>query len=144
MQPSEIPDGAWVTVDTAPLIYLMEDHPTLLPPFLSIFERIEAGALKGVIASVTLAEFLCGPLRDTDEILAGRYYQALVNSHNWHIQALDAPLSFSAARIRARYGLKLPDAIQVATAIHSQSSALITHDRDFAQVREIPVYTGVV
>lgn len=138
----EIPDGAWVTIDTAPIIYLMEDHPSLLQPYLPIFERIESGALQAVISSVTLAEFLSGPLRDNDEILADRYYQVLTNSNNWHVQALDAPLSFTAARIRSRYGLKLPDAIQVATAIYSQSYALITHDRDFDAVTEIPVING--
>ena len=33
--------------------------------------------------------------------------------------------------------LKLPDAIQVATAIQTGSSALITHDRDFRNIDEI-------
>lgn len=143
MELSELPEGAWVTVDTAPLIYLMEDHPTLLAPYLPVFERIEAGALHGVVSTTALSEFLTGPLRSSDEILADRYYQSLANSHNWHIQALDAPLAFTAARIRTRYDLKLPDAIQVATAIHTSSSALITHDRDFTNVTEIPILGGV-
>jgi len=142
MEVAELPEGAWVTVDTAPIICLMEDHPTLLGSYLPVFERIEAGTLHGVVSTVTLAEFLTGPLRNSDEILADRYYQTLANSHNWHIQALDAPLSFTAARIRTRYGLKLPDAIQVATAIYSRSSALITHDRDFSNVPEIPILSG--
>ncbi|WP_440995039.1 type II toxin-antitoxin system VapC family toxin [Arhodomonas sp. SL1] len=139
MEASELPEGAWVTIDTAPIIYLMEDHPTLLEPYLPVFERIEAGTLHGVVSTVTLAEFLTGPLRNGDEILADRYYQSLLNSHNWHVQAVDAPLSFTAARIRTRYGLKLPDAIQVATAIHTSCSALVTHDRDFTTVTEIPI-----
>lgn len=41
-----------------------------------------------------------------------------------------------ALRIRVRYGLKLPDAIQVATAIKTGSSALVTHDRDFRGDRD--------
>ncbi|TQE99201.1 MAG: type II toxin-antitoxin system VapC family toxin [Spiribacter salinus] len=142
MEASKFPEGAWVTVDTAPIIYLMEDNPTFLESYLPVFERIEAGTLHGVVSTITLAEFLSGPLRNSDEILADRYYQTLANSNNWHVQTLDAPLSFTAARIRTRYGLKLPDAIQVATAIYSQSSALITHDRDFANVTEIPILSG--
>lgn len=142
MEASELPEGAWVTVDTAPIIYLMEDHPTLLAPYLPVFEQVEAGSLHGVVSTVTLAEFLAGPLRSNDEILADRYYQSLANSNNWHVQELDAPLAFTAARIRIRYDLKLPDAIQVATAIHTNSSALITHDRDFASVTEIPIFSS--
>ena len=144
MDTDELAEGGWVTVDTAPIIYLMEDHPTLLEPYLPVFEKIEAGILHGVVSTVTLAEFLTGPLRNSDEILADRYYQSLANSNNWHLQEVDAALSFTAARIRTRYNLKLPDAIQVATAIHSNSSALITYDRDFGgNVTEIPILSGV-
>lgn len=77
METSQLADGAWVTVDTAPIIDLMEDHPTLLEPYLIVFERIEAGSLHGVVSTVTLAEFLSGPLRGSDEILADRYYRTV-------------------------------------------------------------------
>ena len=46
---------------------------------------------------------------------------------------------FPAARIRIRYHLKLPDAIQIATAVHIGSSVLVTHDRDFHGVDEIRI-----
>ena len=42
-----------------------------------------------------------------------------------------------AARVRIRHRLKLPDAIQVATAIEQGCHALITHDRDFGRVGEV-------
>jgi predicted nucleic acid-binding protein len=38
-----------------------------------------------------------------------------------------------------RHKLKLPDAIQLAAAIHESCYALVTHDRDFASVTELPV-----
>ena len=95
-----------------------------------------------MVSTVTLAEFLAGPLQNGDEILADRYYQSLVSSTNWHVQEMNAALSFTAARIRTHYSLKLPDAIQVATAIYTNSSALLTHDRDFGKVTEIPVMGG--
>ena len=142
MDPTSLPEGAWITVDTAPIIYLLEDHPALLSPYLPFFERIEAGHLHGVVSSVTLAELLRGPLQKGDEILADRYYHTLVSSTNWHIQEMDASLSFTAARIRCRYGLKLPDAIQVATGIHSNSSTLLTHDRNFGNITEIPIMSA--
>jgi predicted nucleic acid-binding protein len=45
----------------------------------------------------------------------------------------------SAARLRGRYGLKLPDAIQLASALAINADALVTHDRDFASVTGIQV-----
>ena len=136
---SLIPAGALVTVDTAPIIYLLEGNSELLEGYLPLFERIEAGEVRAVVSVVTLAEVLAGPLRHDNEIIADRYYRALTSSANWQVQEMDAELAFSAARIRTRYRLKLPDAIQVATTIHSGSTALVTHDRDFSSVKEIQI-----
>jgi predicted nucleic acid-binding protein len=52
---------------------------------------------------------------------------------------LDAELAVEAARVRAAYRLKLPDAIQVATAIRAGAAALVTHDRALRRVRGLRV-----
>ncbi|CAG0967677.1 hypothetical protein MYXO_01119 [Myxococcaceae bacterium] len=44
-----------------------------------------------------------------------------------------------ADRFRSAYRLRLPDAIQLATAVATGSAALVTHDRDFSRVREIRI-----
>lgn len=136
---SLIPSGSRVTVDTAPIIYLLEGHAQFHKEYLPLFERIDAGDIYGVISVIALAEVLAGPLKHGNEILADCYFRALASSANWRVQGMDSELSFIAARIRVRYNLKLPDAIQVATAIQSRSIALVTHDRDFSSVDEIQV-----
>ncbi|WP_076755307.1 type II toxin-antitoxin system VapC family toxin [Ectothiorhodosinus mongolicus] len=65
-----------------------------------------------------------------------------VAGDNWQVQEMNAEVALIAARVRARFGLKLPDAVQVATAIVSQSAALVTHDRDFAGITEVAVKIG--
>jgi predicted nucleic acid-binding protein len=137
-----IPAGSRVTIDSAPIIYLLEENPTFLAPYLALFERIDKGELEAVISAVTLAEVLAGPLRHGNEILADRYYQALTVSPNWRFQPMTAEISLVAARVRARYGIRLPDAVQVATAIASQSIALITHDRDFNGITDLAVFSA--
>ncbi len=134
-----IKDNALVTVDTAPIIYLLEDHPRFAEEFVPLFQQIEAGRILAVISPVTIAEVVAGPLSSGNEILAERYFKVLTSGPNWTVQELTAELSSLAARIRIRYGLKLPDAIQVATAVQTGSSALITHDRDFQGVDEIRI-----
>ncbi len=136
---STLPEGSLVTVDSAPIIYLLEDNARFLSDFLPLFERIEAGEVRAVISVVTLSEVLAGPLQRGNEILADRYFQVLAGGGSWKVVDMDAKLAFMAARIRSRYKLKLPDAIQVATAIQSNSAALVTHDRDFSSVDEIMV-----
>jgi predicted nucleic acid-binding protein len=44
-----------------------------------------------------------------------------------------------AARLRADYRLKTPDAIQAATAVHARTSAFITNDPVFQRVTELDV-----
>jgi predicted nucleic acid-binding protein len=41
--------------------------------------------------------------------------------------------------MRASYRLKLPDAIQVASALAINAAALVTHDRDFSRLKELRV-----
>jgi predicted nucleic acid-binding protein len=130
-------DGSCVTIDSAPIIYFLEGHSIYSAHFVPLFEQIDSGRLQAIISPVTVAEVLAGPLAHSNELLADRYYQALTSGPNWLIQDLTAEISFLAARIRIRYRLKLPDAIQVATAVYSGSSALITHDRDFRNVDEM-------
>ena len=139
---SQVPSDAVVTIDTAPIIFLLEDNQEFLPHYLPLFEKIEAGEYRAVISVITLAEILAGPLKHDNEIMADRYYSALTAHANIRVKEMDTELSFMAARIRTRYNLKLPDAIQVATAILTGSSALITHDRDFSTVSEIHILSG--
>ena len=133
-----IPDGATVLVDTNPLVYLFEGHK-LLERFAPIFADIDAGRIQALVTPITLAEVVSGPLRAGKEALAARYRQILTSSSGWSLRELDADIAMLAARLRISHRLKLPDAIQLATAIHESCAALVTHDRDFSGVTDIPV-----
>lgn len=80
---------------------------------------------------MTIAEVLTRPLQAGDEALARRY-RALLES--WRVAPPDADIAESAARLRAAYRLKLPDAVQAATALALDADALVTHDRDFSRI----------
>ncbi len=133
----KLEDGSLVTVDSAPIIYLLEAHPLYTSQFLPLFEQIDSGRLQAIVSPVTVAEVVAGPLYHGNDLLAERYYQALTSGNNWRVQDLTAEISFLAARMRVRYQLKLPDAIQIAIAVNTGSAALVTHDRDFRNVEEM-------
>jgi predicted nucleic acid-binding protein len=44
-----------------------------------------------------------------------------------------------AARLRAAYGLRTPDAIHLATAVAAEAAEFVTTDRRLARVKEIEV-----
>lgn len=129
---SNLPLRGRFVIDSAPIIYVLEDHPALAPRFERLFERAEAGHYELVITTLVLAEVLTGPLRVGDESRADDYREALTSSPAWRVVDLTAEIAQRAARVRARTRLRLADAVQVATAIHTASLGLITHDRDFS------------
>jgi predicted nucleic acid-binding protein len=133
---SGLPRGALVLVDTAPIIYLLEEHPRFARRFRPIFDRHQAGAILLAVTTITIAEVLTGPLGAGDEGLAKRY-RAVLGS--WQVLDLNPEIAESAARLRGSLKLKLADAIQVASALAINADALVTHDRDFAAVKALRV-----
>jgi predicted nucleic acid-binding protein len=51
----------------------------------------------------------------------------------------DAAIAQRAAEMRVRYNLKLPDALQIATAIASNCDAFLTNDAQLNRVMELRV-----
>lgn len=139
MEPLAFDDLAEQTlllIDSAPIIYVLEDHPKFAARFRPLFEVHATGRLRFAVTTVTIAEVLTGPLRAGDEALVRRY-RAILDS--WQPVALDADIAESAARLRATLRLKLADAVQAASALAVNAAAIVTHDRDFSRVRSLRV-----
>ena len=132
-------DGDTVLVDTAPWIYVLEDHPVFAPRFTGLFEAAEQGRLQLALTTVTLAEVLAGPFKAKQTALAKRYEKAL---NHYQVVPLTAQVAALAAQLRGQYRLKLPDAVQLASALDIGAAALVTHDRNFSTVQGLPVLTG--
>jgi predicted nucleic acid-binding protein len=133
---SGLPDGALLLVDSAPIVYLLEHHPRLAARFRPLFAGHAAGRFRLAVTTTALLEVLTGPLRVGDEALAERY-RAILES--WNVVELTVDIAATAARLRASLALKLPDAVQAASAIAINADALVTHDRDFSRLRAVRV-----
>jgi predicted nucleic acid-binding protein len=129
-------EGALVLVDSAPIIYTLESHPKLADRFAPLFARQERGEITLAVSTVTIAQVLTGPFGSGEEALARRYRAVL---ESWQVIALTGEIAESAARLRAQYRLRLPDAIQLASALAINADALVTHDRDFGKVRGLRI-----
>jgi predicted nucleic acid-binding protein len=134
-----LPPGATVVVDTAPFIYILENHAQFAPLFIGLFEAAAALDLHIALSTVTLAEVLTGPYKSGHTALAKRYEQAL---SAYTLVSVSPAIATLAAQLRAQYRLRLPDAIQLATAVDVGAAAFVTHDRDFSQVIGLSVLTG--
>jgi predicted nucleic acid-binding protein len=114
----------------------LADQALLLLDSAPLFEAHAAGGLRFAVTTITVAEVLAGPLQVGDDAVARRY-RAILES--WQIVELDVDIAESAARLRASLRLKLPDAIQAASALAINADAIVTHDRDFSRVRSLRI-----
>jgi predicted nucleic acid-binding protein len=120
-----------VALDSVAFIYFIEEHPLYLPAIEPVFSAIHQGKTQAVTSSLTLLETLVIPLRGGNLGLAQRYEALLSRSRGLQLVQIDLGLLRSAAQLRATTRLKTPDAIQLATALVSGCSALVTNDRDY-------------
>lgn len=125
--------GSVVGLDTAPLIYFIEKHPGYLPLLLPFFEALESGEIQVVTSTLTLTEVLVHPYRDGNRTMAEQYFQTLLNARNLRTIPLSPAIAAEAARLRAAYQLKTPDAIQLATAKEEGATAFLTNDSGFGE-----------
>ena len=131
-----LPENALLLLDSPPVIHYVEDHPTLADRFEALFDAQIKGRLRFAVTPITYVEVLTGPLRSGDEALAHRYRGIL---ESWQLVETTADIAESAARLRVSHGLKLPDAIQAASALAINATALVTHDRDFSRLKALRV-----
>jgi predicted nucleic acid-binding protein len=120
--------GGTVGLDTAPLIYFIERHHSRaakLKPFFAAAERRE---FRIVTSFVTLIEVLVQPFRNGRKDLVDEYRDILLRSNSVTAMAVDEEIAEEASRLRAQYGLKVPDAIQLATAKVGGAGWFLTND----------------
>ena len=126
-----------IFLDTAPVIYYIERHPTFFPLVRPIFESLSDGDLRAVSSPITLAECSIVPYRQGLLELQQVFADALVRNESVIFRITDELVAIEAVKMRVKYGLKLSDAIQIATAIVSNCDAFLTNDIALSKVTEI-------
>lgn len=126
-------------LDTSPFIYFVERNPTYVDRVREVVRRIAAGTIIGHTSVISLTEVLVQPLRQGNASLAQRYRRFLTRSRNLSLDPIHGNVAERAADLRARYGLRTPDALQLATALGAGCTAFLTNDIRLQRVTEIRV-----
>jgi predicted nucleic acid-binding protein len=128
-----------VGADTAVFIYHLEDHPRYARLTQRVFEAWEEGRNSGVTSVITLLELLVKPKREGKREVARDYLELLSTYPNLTIVEVDIGLADLAADLRAKYGLRTPDALQLAAALQAGAGGFITNDGRLKGVAELEV-----
>jgi len=124
-----------VYLDSAPIIYLIEN----VSPYVDLLaQRLSSGDVRQVCSDLTRLECRVKPLRDDETALLTAF-----DTYFAEIISETVPLSRTvidrATEIRARYGVKTPDAIHLACAIVAKCDLFLTNDKQLARFNEIAV-----
>ncbi len=126
-------------LDTAPVIYYVERNPTYAARVDDIFDRIDAGTPQEATSPITLAECLVEPIRQGLVQAQQDFTDLIVSGANVTFLILNDTTAIRAADLRARYNLRLADALQVAAALGGGCDAFLTNDLGLRRVREVPI-----
>lgn len=128
-----------VFLDTAPLIYYIEENSKYLPLLSNLFLANSNGEFLFQTSVITLLEVLVHPMRENEQQLVEEYQNILCNSPSIDILDLTIDIAIKAAALRAKYGLKTPDSIQVATALIAKAEYFLTNDIRLKSISEIEI-----
>jgi predicted nucleic acid-binding protein len=124
----EMLHGKLVGLDTAPIIYYMEEKPVYVDMLDPFFQAITRGDISVVTSLLTLLEVLVLPVRNGDKVLEQKYRKILFNIKGLQTLAISPDIIEEATRLRAFHNVRTPDSIQMATAITAKASFFLTND----------------
>lgn len=125
--------------DTAPFIYLIEGHGDFCVPVRELVAACTRVRAQMVTSLITYIEVLTHPERLGRTDLAARYRMFLTNSDNLSIHPFNFQVADECIRIRAKYGFKTPDAIQLAVARACGANLVVTNDADWKRCQDLNV-----
>jgi len=126
--------GKVVGLDTAPLIYFIEEHPVFLPIVLPFFEAVQRGDIRVVTSTITLGEVLVKPLRLQNTALRNRYERILLTARGFAMLPVTTRIARLTANLRSQRRVKTPDALQIATSLDAGATAFLTNDSELPQI----------
>jgi predicted nucleic acid-binding protein len=123
-----------VGIDTSIFIYELEDNPRYARLAHPVFEAVAGSDVTAIASTITMAELLVQPYRNSDLERVNQYFGLLTTYPDLVWIAPDLEIADIAAKFRAEYRLKMPDAIQAATVLQAGASGFFTNDSVFRRV----------
>ncbi|MEW6208165.1 MAG: type II toxin-antitoxin system VapC family toxin [Acidobacteriota bacterium] len=126
-------------LDTAPFIYFIESNPAYLALMREVMRLIDSQTLAACCSVITLTEVLTRPLQTGDVALAEQYRDILLNTCSLTVLPIDSTIAERAAKLRADYRLRTPDALQIAAALEYGCEAFLCNDNNMRRVADLRI-----
>nr|VFJ47986.1 MAG: Predicted nucleic acid-binding protein, contains PIN domain [Candidatus Kentron sp. FW]VFJ51716.1 MAG: Predicted nucleic acid-binding protein, contains PIN domain [Candidatus Kentron sp. FW] len=128
-----------VLLDSCVWIYHFEDHPQYADLIDTMLTQWIAQGTILLSSELSLLEIKAGPLRLGEESVVGEYQLYLNNFPGLYLVPIERAIIDRAARLRAHYRLKTPDALILATGLERGATLALTNDRAWKAIDGIEV-----
>lgn len=125
-----------IALDSNIFIYHFEKNPQYISFTRLVFKGIINKSFHGISSVISLIEVLSYPAPDDVLLVLEDKFRSLPN---FTLFDITKEIGSEAARIRRRYGFRLPDSIQLATARVNKADSFITNDARLQKFKEIKV-----
>lgn len=132
-----------IFIDTNPLIYLVSKKEPFYSKVFHYFSLLIDDNAEFYTSTITDAEFLVKPLIGNNMIEIQLYKEYLMQLEFIKC-CISEQIAETAALIRSKYkGIKLADALQIASCINNECDEFLTNDKQLKQVTDVTiVYLG--
>jgi len=101
-----------------------------------VLDAVDNGKIHAIVSIISIAELCAGYYSVGDERGKQELLMHLMSSKGYSIMELNLKLAAAAGRIRAETGLRLPDAIIVASGLEKGATCIVTHDEEFRRANQ--------
>jgi predicted nucleic acid-binding protein len=136
---TDLAEHTVIGLDTNPFIYLFERHPHYFPLAETLFKYLKTPGVQGVTSIITLIETCVHPQREGRTDLVKIYEHALLNSPQVQMLSIEPALAKRAIALRAQYGFRVPDALQIAAALESNATLFVTNDHRLIKCTDLAI-----
>ena len=130
-----------VYIDTAPIIYFLENSSLYMESMGKFFSRCVKEHIQIVTSTLTIEEYLVLPYSDGKMEYVDNF-KRFIQYMNIEVVDIDAAIAEQAAKIRGQYkNFKAMDALQIAAAVAKKCDMFFTNDKQLRQEKELPCMT---
>lgn len=121
--------GERLYLDSNIIIYGVEGFENFRAMLLDLFQAIRSQTVQAITSELTLAEVLVKPFAEKNSVAIKTYNELLQSRPSFEVLPVTRSILGYSARLRADLGVKLPDAIHLATALSAECQFFCTEDR---------------
>ena len=123
--------GIRVCIDTNVFLNVLNRESVFYQDSKEVLNAVDLGTLEAVIPTLVIAEILTGFYTDNKGDKAEQFLSTIISNKNIEVVQLSIEIAASSAVVRAKTGMRLPDAMVMSTALHEKVDYMVTNDGNF-------------